>query len=459
MEGRVESVFGSVVDVRFAAGSIPEVNEALIVESPHQGTIEVVAQRGEGVVRGLSLGTTEGIRRGMRVSATGGPITVPVGDGLLGRVIDCLGAPLDGGPPIVSDVRQSIHRAPPPIYRHQAKLEPLITGLKMIDLLCPFARGGKTGLFGGAGVGKTVLLMEFISAIVGRHRGVAVFAGVGERIREGHELWNEFRESGLAAQTAMVFGQMDAPPGTRLRVPHAALTIAEHFRDEGKGGGHILLLIDNIFRFVQAGMETSASIGRVPSRVGYQPTLATELAAVEERIASTPEGSITSVQAVYVPADDLQDPGAAAVMGHLDARVILSRKMAAAGLYPAVDALLSTSRVLDASIVGERHARVAGEVRTVLARYRELEDIIAMLGLDELSGDDRRAVTRARRLQRFLTQPFVVSEAFTGRRGVRVPIDETLQGCERILEGAADDVDESRLYMIGGLEDLEQALG
>jgi F-type H+-transporting ATPase subunit beta len=332
----------------------------------------------------------------------------------------------------------------------------LETGLKAVDLLCPFVRGGRTGLFGGAGVGKTILLLEFIRSITAAHSGVAVFAGIGERIREGHELWESFREADLLDRTAMVFGQMDAPPATRLRVPHAALTVAEYFRDRDQRD--VLLMVDNIFRFVQAGMETSALLGRIPSRVGYQPTLATELAEVEERISSTEFGSITSVQAVYVPADDLADPGAAAVMKHLDARIILSRSMAAAGLYPAIDPLRAQSRLLDPRVVGERHYRVADRVRTTLARYVELEDVISMLGLDELSPEDRLMVGRARRLQRFLTQPFRVSEAFTGRRGVSVPLEETLTVCERLLGEEADGLDESALYMIGGLADFERAL-
>ncbi len=454
MRGVIEAIFGSVVDVRFAPGSSPRLREALHVPDAADCALEVQSQIEPGLVRGLALDGGAGLSRGMSVDATGSTLMVPVGPGLLGRVIDCLGHPLDGGPPVEAEEYRSIHAAPPAMHLHTAEQKPLATGLKAIDLLCPFARGGKTGLFGGAGVGKTVLLMEFISSVTEAYHGVAVFAGVGERIREGHELWRDFTRSGLMDRTAMVFGQMDAPPGTRFRVPHAALTVAEYFRDNQSAD--VLLLIDNIFRFVQAGMETSALLGRVPSRVGYQPTLATELAEVEERIASTTLGAITSVQAVYVPADDLNDPGAAGVMEHLDARVILSRAMAAAGLYPAVDPLASESRLLDPQVVGARHYRIAGQVRRALARYREIEDVIAMLGVDELSGEDRDLVRRARRLERFLTQPFKVSEVFTGRRGVRVPLEETLDGCEQILVGALDDVDEQRLYMIGGLADLGQ---
>jgi F-type H+-transporting ATPase subunit beta len=448
MQGTICAVHGSVVDVRFEA-PLPVVREALQVDEVSARKLEVHSQLEGGVVRTLALSGGAGLSLGMKVESTGGPLSVPVGPGLLGRVIDCLGRPLDGGSLVAHEAELPLHRPAPKLYRHAAEQRPLQTGLKVIDLLCPVARGGKTGLFGGAGVGKTLLLMELVGSSLGQDGGVAVFAGVGERIREGHELWQDFSRSGLLARTAMVFGQMDAPPGTRLRVPHAALSIAEYFRD--KGSGQVLLLIDNIFRFVQAGMETSALLGRVPSRVGYQPTLATELAEIEERIASTVTGTITSVQAVYVPADDLTDPGALAVVEHLDARVTLSRSMAAQGLYPAVDPLKSESRLLDPEVVGVRHYQVAMEVRAALARYQELSDVIAMLGVDELSEQDRLLVTRARRLQRFLTQPFQVSEAFTGRRGRRVSLDATLEGCERILGGETDQVEESRLYMIGDL--------
>lgn len=454
MQGIIEGVYGGVVDVRFPSGSTPALREALRVVEPHARYLEVQAQLEAGLVRTLVLGMGTGLHRGQRVDATGSGLEVPVGRCLLGRVVDCLGRPLDGGPPIEAKEQTPVHRPPPELHHHRTEIRPLFTGLKVIDLLCPFAQGGKSGLFGGAGVGKTVLLMEFVRAVVKGSGGLAVFAGVGERIREGHELWKSFGDTGLLPHTVMVFGQMDAPPGIRLRVPHAALSICEHFRD--REHVDVLLLIDNIFRFVQAGMETSALAGRVPSRVGYQPTLATELAEVEERIASTNQGSITSVQAVYVPADDLEDPGAAAVMEHLDARVILSRQLAAQGLYPAVDPLRSRSRLLDPHVVGARHYQVAEAVRQALSRYRELEDVIAMLGLDELSHEDRQLVRRARRLQRFLTQPFLVSEIFTGRRGVHVPLEETLLGCERILAGEFDEVEEQHLYMIGGTADLKR---
>jgi F-type H+-transporting ATPase subunit beta len=454
MDGRVESVRGSVVDVRFAEGHEPGLREALCISGSEPRDLEVLSHPEPGLVRGLALQSTAGVRRGDVVRAVGGPLRVPVGPGVLGRLMDCTGRPLDGGPPIEADDWLPIHRPPPTLDRYTSRLEPLHTGVKIIDLLCPFARGGKTGLFGGAGVGKTLLLVEFIGAVLEAHRGYAIFAGIGERIREGHELWSDLRHAGLMERTAMVFGQMDAPPGSRLRTPHAALTVAEAFRDQA--GADVLLLMDNIFRFVQAGMETSALAGYVPSRVGYQPTLATELAEVEERIASTVEGAITSVQAVYVPADDMTDPGAAAVIEHLDAQVVLTRARASAGLYPAVDPLRSHSRLLDPAVVGVRHYRLADQVRGTLARYRELEDVIAMLGLDELSGEDRQLVARARRLDRFLTQPFKVSEAFTGRGGVRVPLADTLDGCERILSGEFDDLEEHHLFMIGGLADLER---
>lgn len=455
MHGVIDAVHGSVVDVRFDGSSVPRVRDALTVEEPRSRTLEVQAQLGQFRVRSLALEDSAGLVRGMRVRSSRSSLSVPVGPKLLGRVVDCRGVPLDGRGPVEAVAQHPIHRQAPPLHTHRAVVEPLFTGLKAIDLMCPFARGGKTGLFGGAGVGKTVLLMEFVGAITESQHGVSVFAGVGERIREGHELWKAFETSGLLERTAMVFGQMDAPPGTRFRVPHAALTIAEYFRDEEHKD--VLLLIDNIFRFVQAGTETSALVGRLPSRVGYQPTLATEVAEIEERIASTDAGAITSVQAVYVPADDLNDPGAMAVVEHLDTRVILSRKMASAGLYPAVDVLRSESRLLDPHVIGHRHYGVASDVRRTLTRYHDLEDVIAMLGLDELAAEDRTLVRRARRLERFLTQPFTVSEAFTGRPGVRVPIESTLEGCEQILAGACDEIDEQQLYMIGDLGGRGQA--
>jgi F-type H+-transporting ATPase subunit beta len=452
MRGAIAAVQGGVIDVRFDGDRAPAIREALRVIGERPVMLEVHAHLEAGLVRALSVAPTSGLRRGLVVEATGGTLTVPVGPELLGRVVDATGEPLDGGPPIDARERNPIHREPPDLYRHEIRLLPIWTGIKIVDLLCPFARGGKTGLFGGAGVGKTLLLMELVDAVAANYRGVAVFAGVGERIREGHELWRDFQRGGVLDRAVMVFGQMDAPPGTRLRVPHAALTIAEHFRD--REHRDVLLLIDNIFRYVQAGMETSALLGRLPSRVGYQPTLATEIAEVEERIASTEEGAITSVQAVYVPADDIYDPGAAAIMAHLDVRVVLQRSLAAAGLFPAVDAVASQSRLSSPETLGERHYGVGEQVRSALSRYRELQDVIAMLGLDELSPEDRTLVRRARRLEKFLTQPFTVSEAFTGRKGARVPIERTIEGCEAILAGKLDEIDEQQLYMIGTLDDV-----
>jgi F-type H+-transporting ATPase subunit beta len=449
--GRVIAIAGSVVDVEFPASDLPVVHEALSVVGASEAELEVQSQLTTTRVRTLCLGNTLGLGRTARVRRLGRGLEFPVGPELLGRVVDCLGRPLDGQPAPQTTSRVPLHRAPPPLHLQTGRLELIETGLKAIDLLCPFVRGGKTGLFGGAGVGKTVLLMEFVDAIAVAHEGFAVFAGVGERIREGHELWQQFAEAQLLDKTVMVFGQMDSAPGVRLRVPHAALSVAEHFRDQQKTD--VILLVDNIFRYVQAGMEVSTMLGRLPSRVGYQPTLATELAEVEERIASTIHGSITSVQAVYVPADDLNDPAAAAVVRHLDSRVVLSRAMAAAGLYPAVDPLHSDSRLLDPALVGERHFRVAERTRQTLSRYKELRDVIAMLGFDELSPQDQRAVTRARRLERFLTQPFKIAETFTGHAGVRVPLSDTLDGCERILDGAADALPEHALFMIGPFDE------
>lgn len=456
--GAITAVHGSVVDVAFARDSEPALHEALVVE-PSAGArllLEVQAHPEPGCVRAVALGPTAGLRRGLAAVARGRPLELPVGPELLGRVVDCIGRPLDGGPELRTEEFRPLRAPPPPLHLHSTRFEALHTGIKVVDLLCPFARGGKTGLFGGAGVGKTVLLMEFIRAVVDTHGGVPVFAGIGERIREGQELWEEFREAGLLERTVLVFGQMDAPPGARQCVIHAALTASEWFQE--RQDAEVLLLVDNIFRFVQAGMETSAMLGRPPSRVGYQPTLATELAEVQERIASTVDGAITSVQAVYVPADDMNDPGAAAVMDHLDARVVLSRSRAAAGLYPAVDPLESDSQLLAPDVVGAEHCAIAAAVREALARYRSLEDVIAMLGIHELSAEDRQTVARARRLDRFLTQPFTVSEPFTGGPGVSVPLDETLRGCARILDGELDGVDEAKLYMVGGSADLDRVL-
>ena len=452
--GRIAAVHGSVVDLDFEPGFEPRAREALALESDGGVLFEVHSQLGPGRVRALCLGSGRGLRRRERVIRQGSGLSIPVGEALLGRVVDCTGRPLDGRPDPVTRERLPLHRSAPPLHRQTGRLEVMETGLKVIDLLCPFVRGGKTGLFGGAGVGKTVLLMELISSMASVSSGVAVFAGVGERVREGHELWQQFSEVGLLERTVMVFGQMDAAPAIRLRTPHAALSVAEHFRDAT--GQDVVLLMDNVFRFVQAGMEVSTLLGRLPSRVGYQPTLATELAEVEERVASTIDGSVTSIQAVYVPADDLDDPGAAAVLRHLDSRVVLSRRMAAAGLYPAVDPLASHSRLMDPRQLGSRHYDVAQRARSMLSRYRELEEVISMLGFDELAPADQLSVRRARRLERFLTQPFSVSEAFTGREGRRVPLDATLDGCSAILDGALDDVPEQSLFMIGAIDEVRR---
>jgi len=455
--GRVVGVRGSVVDVAFPPeAALPAINEALRIEGPSGPiVVEVHQHLSQTTVRGIAMNFTAGLARGVEAAATGRPITVPVGEALLGRVVDVLGNPKDDRHPFGDDApRRSIHAAGPSVSQQRTEDEIFATGLKVLDLLAPLAKGGKAGLFGGAGVGKTVLIMELIRNTVETYRGLSVFAGVGERTREGNELWREMSESGVLEKTVLVFGQMNEPPGARFRVPLTALTVAEYFRDEQ--GKDVLLLIDNVFRFVQAGSEISGLLGRLPSRVGYQPTLASEVADLQERIASTPRGAITSIQAVYVPADDFTDPAAAETFGHLDAAIALSRRMAGQGLYPAVDPLESTSKMLHPAVVGERHYRTAREVRETIAHYRNLEDIINMLGLEELSVADRRRVRRARRLIRFLTQPFFVTEHFTGREGKRVSIEETLDGCEAILAGDFDDVPESALYLIGPIEEARR---
>ena len=448
--GVVEALRGSVVDVRFDP-PLPSVRELIrVIDEARVVPLEVHAQLRADAVRAIALGSTSGLRRGARVERTGGPLTVPVGHGVLGRMLDVLGRPLDGGPEIRSE-RRAVHRAPPPLAQRATASEMFATGIKVLDFLTPLPRGGRAGMFGGAGVGKTIIIMELVHNVVEGEGGVCVFAGVGERSREGNELWREMASSGVLDRSALVFGQMNESPGARFRTAASAVTMAEWFRDEARQD--VIFLVDNVFRFVQAGSEVSGLLGRLLARVGYQPTLATEVAELEERICSTPDGAITSVQAVYVPADDITDPAVATTFAHLDAQIVLSRAMAAKGLYPSVDPLNSSSRLLSPAFVGERHYRLAMEAREILARARELEDIVAMLGLDELSTDDRRAVERARRLERFLTQPFFVGEAFTGRSGVRVPLDRTLTGVEDILRGRADTVDEGALYMIGGLDD------
>jgi F-type H+-transporting ATPase subunit beta len=450
--GTVVSVRGSVIDVRFGAGVLPAINEALEVGGNVALVAEVQAHLDERTVRAVAMQSTEGLSRGAPVRATGGPISVPVGEAMLGRLVDVLGAPRDGGPPIPPKTpRWPIHRAPPALAQQSGARTLLETGIKVIDLLAPLARGGKAGLFGGAGVGKTVLVTELIRTMVETYSGISVFAGVGERSREGHEMLLEMRRSGILDRTVLVYGQMNEPPGARWRVGLSALTIAEYFRDEKKRD--VLLLMDNVFRFVQAGGEISGLLGRLPSRVGYQPTLATEVADLEERIASVPGAAVSAIQAVYVPADDFTDPAVTALFSHFDGSVVLSRAMAAEAMYPAIDPLRSGSVLLDPNVVGDDHYRLAEEVRATIARYRDLQDIIALLGMDELSPADRRTVTRARRLQRFLTQPFRVTEAFTGKPGRTVPIAKTIAGCRAILDGAADTWAESSLYMVGDLDE------
>ncbi|WP_293451608.1 F0F1 ATP synthase subunit beta [Phenylobacterium sp.] len=448
------SVRGSVLDVRFDDG-LPALNEALAVEGARPLVAEVQAYLDEHTVRAVSMQATDGLRRGTPARATGRPIAVPVGEMMLGRLVDVLGDAQDGGAPFADDaLRWPIHRPPPALADQTGRRELLETGVKVIDLLAPLARGGKAGLFGGAGVGKTVLITELIRSMVESYGGISVFAGVGERSREGHEMLLEMRGSGVLERTVLVYGQMNEPPGARWRVALSALTIAEWFRDVRKQD--VLLLMDNVFRFVQAGGEISGLLGRLPSRVGYQPTLASEVADLEERIASAPGATVSAIQAVYVPADDFTDPAVTALFSHFDGSVVLSREMAAQAMYPAIDPLRSSSVLLDPLVVGEAHYRLAGDVRGALARYHDLQDIIALLGMDELSADDRRTVVRARRLQRFLTQPFRVTEAFTGDAGRSVPIEKTLAGCRAILEGETDGWAESSLYMVG---DLDEARG
>jgi F-type H+-transporting ATPase subunit beta len=449
--GRVTAVRGSVVEVEFAGG-LPGIDEALLVKDGDRTVVlEVARHLDQCTLRGIAMGHTEGLSRGMPVERTGKPITVPVGPETLGRMFNALGEPLDGREPLTKSERWPIHRAAPSLAAQRGGLEFLETGIKAIDLLAPLARGGKAGLIGGAGVGKTVLLQELIRTLSRTRRGVAVFAGIGERTREGNDLWLEMKETGTLEESILVFGQMDMAPGVRFRVGLAALTMAEYFRDVERR--EVMFLVDNIFRYVQAGSEVSGLLGRLPSEVGYQPTLADELAALEERIATSDGAAITSIQAVYAPADDLTDPAVAQTFAHLDASIVLSRNLAAQGLYPAIDPLGSSSRLLDPVYLGERHYEIALRVRETIERYRELQDIVAMLGLEELSAEDQRTVRRARRLQRFLTQPLFVTEVFTGHSGKHAPLAKTLDGCESILAGACDRLDEARLYMIGSIEE------
>jgi F-type H+-transporting ATPase subunit beta len=447
--GRVVAIRGTVVDVRFP-GRLPELGHRLFTAGGRV-PLEVQSHLDAETVRSLALGTTEGLARGNRVEDAGGPFRVPVGEGLLGRVLDVFGEPVDGEGEVEATERRPVRSPPVSLTRQTTGDEILETGLKAVDLLAPLERGGKTGLFGGAGVGKTVLIMELIRNMVHRHEGVSMFCGIGERNREAEELYRQVTEAGVLDSTVLVYGQMDQPPAVRFRVGHAALTMAEYFREDRRQD--VLLLMDNIFRFVQAGMEVSGLLGRLPSRLGYQPTLASDLAGLEERITSTENGAITSVQAVYVPADDFTDPAITHTFGHLSASVVLSRERASEGLYPAMDPLRSTSKMLTPRVVGERHDRLARQVRETLAQYEELEDIIAMLGEEELSTEDRKTVNRARRLERFLTQPFHVTERFTGQEGRTVALEDTLDGCERILADEFSEAAERALYMIGGIDE------
>jgi F-type H+-transporting ATPase subunit beta len=452
LSGKVLAVRGAVVDVGFEGAVLPRVDEALIVDwdRPQSLIVEVQAHLDANSVRGVALQATAGLSRGVKVRATGGPIAVPVGDAVLGRLLDVTGGAQDDGPPLPPDLpRAPIHRPAPPLVARSPATSIFETGIKVIDLLAPLPQGGKAAMFGGAGVGKTVVVMELIHAMVQSYQGISVFAGVGERSREGHELLAEMRRSGVLERSVLVYGQMNEPPGARWRVGLTALTIAEHFRDAKRQ--NVLLLMDNVFRFVQAGSEVSGLLGRLPSRVGYQPTLASEVAMLHERIASVGGQSVTAIEAVYVPADDFTDPAVTTISSHLDSMIVLSRAMAAEGMYPAIDPLRSSSILLDPAVVGEVHYRVAEEVREAIARYVELQDIISLLGIEELSARDRLVVNRARRLQRFLTQPFAVTEAFTGKPGRSVPLKETLAGCRTILDGACDDWSESSLYMVGSL--------
>jgi F-type H+-transporting ATPase subunit beta len=449
--GAVVAVIGPVVDIQFPSDQLPEILNAIKIQGDGIDlTVEVSQMRGDDVVRCVAMSSTDGLVRGMKATDTGGPIRVPVGRGTLGRVYDLLGNPIDERGPSATTETWPIHRPAPSFEDQSAATEILETGMKVIDLVCPFAKGGKIGLFGGAGLGKTVVLTELIRNIATEHGGFSVFAGVGERTREGNDLWLEMNESGVIDKTTMVFGQMNEPPGARLRVGLSALTMAEYFRDTE--GQDVLLFIDNIFRFVQAGSEVSALLGRIPSAVGYQPTLATEMGALQERITSTKKGSVTSMQAIYVPADDETDPAPATTFGHLDAFIYLSRPIAVKGLFPAVDPLGSRSRILDPTVVGKEHYDVARQVQQVLQRYKELQDIIAILGIDELSDEDKLLVTRARKIERFFSQPMFVAEVFTNTPGQYVPREETVRGFREILEGKHDDLPEQAFFLVGGIE-------
>ena len=455
--GKITQIIGAVLDIKFTEGNLPEINDAIRIplrgdQAGKELTVEVSQHLGDDTVRCIAMGSTDGLVRGMDAVAAGGPISVPVGENTLGRMFNVLGDPIDEIDPPAGVEKWPIHRPAPAFEEQATSQEMLETGIKVVDLLCPYQKGGKIGLFGGAGVGKTVLIQELIHNIATEHGGYSVFTGVGERTREGNDLYYEMKESGVIDKTTMVFGQMNEPPGARMRVALTGLTMAEYFRD--KGGKDVLLFIDNIFRFTQAGSEVSALLGRMPSAVGYQPTLQTEMGALQERITSTKNGSITSVQAVYVPADDLTDPAPATTFAHLDATTVLERSIAELGIYPAVDPLGSTSRILDPRIVGQEHFEVARGVQEILQKYKELQDIIAILGMDELSEDDKLVVSRARKVQRFLSQPFFVATQFTGLDGRYVPLSETIRGFREILEGKHDDVPESYFLNAGSIDDV-----
>jgi F-type H+-transporting ATPase subunit beta len=456
-QGKIVQCIGAVTDIEFPREGMPKIYDALVLEDTGDAglaekglTFEVEQQLGDGVVRCIALGSSDGLRRGMKVVSTGAPISVPVGHGTLGRIMDVLGRPIDEAGPIKSEEQRSIHRSAPKFDEISPSVELLETGIKVIDLICPFAKGGKIGLFGGAGVGKTVNMMELINNIAKAHSGLSVFAGVGERTREGNDFYHEMKDSNVLDKVAMVFGQMNEPPGNRLRVGLTGLTIAEAFRDEGRD---ILLFIDNIYRYTLAGVEVSALLGRMPSAVGYQPTLAEEMGRLQERIVSTKVGSITSVQAIYVPADDLTDPSPATTFAHLDATVVLSRDIASLGIYPAVDPLDSTSRQVDPNTIGEDHYGTTRAVQATLQRYKELRDIIAILGMDELSPEDKLAVSRARKIQRFLSQPFSVAENFTGQKGKYVSLKDSIKGFKMIVNGECDQLPEQAFYMVGPIEE------
>ena len=454
--GRIIQIIGAVIDVEFERNNVPKIYDALQVDGT-ETTLEVQQQLGDGVVRTIAMGSTEGLKRGLNVVNTGAPISVPVGTACLGRIMDVLGRPIDEAGPVATEARLPIHRAAPSYAEQAASTDLLETGIKVIDLLCPFAKGGKVGLFGGAGVGKTVNMMELINNIAKAHSGLSVFAGVGERTREGNDFYHEMKDSNVLDKVAMVYGQMNEPPGNRLRVALTGLTMAEYFRDEkdenGKGRD-VLLFVDNIYRYTLAGTEVSALLGRMPSAVGYQPTLAEEMGVLQERITSTKSGSITSIQAVYVPADDLTDPSPATTFAHLDATVVLSRDIASSGIYPAIDPLDSTSRQLDPLVVGTEHYEIARSVQNVLQRYKELKDIIAILGMDELAEEDKLTVYRARKIQRFFSQPFHVAEVFTGAPGKLVPLKETIRGFKGLLAGEFDHIPEQAFYMVGGIDEV-----